>query len=64
MSISAYPLCFQGVIDGNPIGHAHDNTLLGTCQYLIEFGDSEVTELTASPLSAPPICPHKQYKAH
>ena len=34
--------------DGNTVGRAHDNPILDTRQYLVEFNDGEVTELTAN----------------
>ena len=34
--------------NGNPIGHANDNPILDTREYIVEFDDSDVTELTAN----------------
>ena len=34
--------------NGNPIGHANDNPILDTREYIVKFDDSDVTELTAN----------------
>ncbi len=37
--------------EGNIIGHAHDNPILGSCIYEVEFADSKVTALTANAIA-------------
>ena len=37
--------------EGNPIGRAHQNPILDTRQYLVEFEDGDVTELTANSIA-------------
>ena len=34
--------------DGNPLGTAHENPILGTCQYIVELNDGDEAELAAN----------------
>jgi hypothetical protein len=35
-------------LDGNPVGHANDNSILDTRSYIVNFDDDNQTELTAN----------------
>jgi hypothetical protein len=37
--------------DGNPIGHANDNPILDTRSYIVDFDDSDQTELTTNKIA-------------
>ena len=34
--------------DGNPLGTSHENPILDTCQYIVEFNDGDEAELAAN----------------
>ncbi len=37
--------------EGNIIGHAHDNPILDSCIYYVEFADGKVTHFTANAIA-------------